>query len=636
MTTAPRIIGPGPADRTNRDADGPASACSPPRAAELPSGAATPPDQLAATAPPAAPDHPAATLPAPQALLLDFGGVVVTTTARATWARELAEVIDTRARALGTELDLAEVEASLRAGRTALSLWKNAASRRLEPRELTAREIVADFLLADLPPTVRAALALEAGEILAAMAPLVADHQVRPGIRELLTECRTRRVRLAIVSNAHSGRAHRTILANLGLADYFGVQIYSDEIGIRKPHPDMIRRATGALGVEPVASWYVGDTLDRDVAAGRRAEVGAVVITRDRRTDHPPFTVTHAPDLVLETPEGLLEHLRTALDGSQMSRPAVTGDQVNEPGREGASPARQRAGEQARDLAGSSSRSRPALLLDHGGVITLSAPNPQRDQEIGARIVAISERIGAPVDLETATRAVAEGWQRHRLRKRRRDALTDPAHRHEEVDPAMLWGDLIGAELPEPLRAALRIEAPELSLALHRTKSVPEPRHGVIELIRWCHERGIVVGIVSNTISGRGVREILARYGLTSMIGPSAYSDEIGVRKPGGLIFEAALAGLETDPADVVYVGDKAVNDGRGGRDAGIGTICLLRGGKDSDETLEAARAAGETDHVLDSPADVIEVLAARLAGPAAAGSPAPSAPTPATAPTTP
>ena len=540
------------------------------------------------------PGAPAPALPAPQALLLDFGGVVISTTSRVTWARELAEIVVERARAVGAVLEAAEVEDSLRVGRAALSLWKNAASRRLAPRELEPREIVEDFLLADLPATVRSALALDAQELLAAMAPLVAEHHLRPGITELLTECAARGIRLGIVSNAHSGRAHRTILENLGLADAFGVQIYSDEVGIRKPHPDMIRLAIEALGVTPQEAWYVGDTLDRDVVAGRRAGVGAVVITRDRRTDHPPFRVTDTPDLVFDTPEGLLAPLREAFEGEGAPVPAGGGPapaQTSSP-----APAR-----------------RPALLLDHGGVITLSTPNPQRFTEVAARILALSQRIGSPIDLATAERAAAEGWDRHRTRKRARDASADPEHRHEEIDPAMLWGDLVGADLPAPLRAALRLEAPQLSLALHRNKNLPAPRPGALELIRWCQEQGIVVGIVSNTISGRGVREILARYGLTAMIGPSAYSDEVGVRKPGGAIFEAALAGLSTDRADVVYVGDKALNDGRGGRDAGIGTVCLLRGGKDSDELLEAALASGDADHVLDSPAQVIDVLGALL-----------------------
>ena len=137
---------------------------------------------------------------------------------------------------------------------------------------------------------------------------------------------------------------------------------------------------------------------------------------------------------------------------------------------------------------------------------------------------------------------------------------------------------------------------------------MPAPPPGALELIRWCHENDIVVGIVSNTISGRGA-EILTGYGGIAYR-LSAYSDEI-VRKPGRAIFEAALAGLGSDPADVLYVGDKSVNDGRGGKDAGIGTVCLLRGGKDSDEQLAAALAAGDAHHVLDSPADVIDLLAA-------------------------
>jgi FMN phosphatase YigB (HAD superfamily) len=87
----------------------------------------------------------------------------------------------------------------------------------------------------------------------------------------------------------------------------------------------------------------------------------------------------------------------------------------------------------------------------------------------------------------------------------------------------------------------------------------------------------------------------------------------VGVRKPGTAVFAAALSGLQVEPADVVYVGDKALNDGRGGRDAGIGTVCLLRGGKDADEALDDALAQGWADHVLDGPADVIDVLAARL-----------------------
>ena len=579
-------------------------------------------------------------LPAPAALLLDFGGVVVTTVSRATWSQELAEDVVARAATLGARLDAGSVAESLRAGRSALSMWKNAASRRLAPRELAPAEIVGDFLLADLPDPVRRTIALDAGELLATMATLVSEHHQRPGIDELLAECAARRIPLGIVSNAHSGRAHRAILADLGLDRFFGVQVYSDEVGIRKPHPGMIRLAAEGLGIAPPQAWYVGDTLDRDVVAGRRAGVGAVVITRDRRTDTPPFRIAEAPDLVLETPEGLIAPLRAALDSAVAEHAASERGAAGGPTTATAPGTEPPAGDPSAAAPSSaaaagvapapSRRGRPAVLLDHGGVITLSTPNPARDEEVGALIVALSERIGHPIDLETAARAVAEGWERHRARKRARDTSADPAHRHDEIDPAVLWGDLVGEGLPEPLRAALRLDGAQLSLSLHRAKSVPAPRPGALELIRWCREQGIVVGIVSNTISGRGVREILARYGVLADLGPSAYSDEIGVRKPGREIFEAALAGLGSDPADVLYVGDKSVNDGRGGKDAGIGTVCLLRGGKDSDEELAQALAGGFADHVLDSPDALIDLLVERLretARPSAAAGAHPAAP---------
>jgi HAD superfamily hydrolase (TIGR01662 family) len=545
----------------------------------------------------------------PRALLLDFGGVVVSTTAREDWAQTLADTVLHLAAGAGFDLDRDLVEQSLRTGRSALSLWKNASSRRQEPRELAPGEIVEDFLLSDLPRPARRALALDAARILAAKSRAVSDHHVRPGIPELLALARDRGIGLGIVSNAHAGGAHREILREKGLDGYVGVQVYSDEVGIRKPHPGMIRLAAEALGADPHETWYVGDTVDRDVVAGRRAGAGRVIITRDRRTDHPPFPVADTPDLILDTPAGLLDELRRTVPAGTLDHPTAEAVRTDAAG---SGPAE--SGAVDRTSAGSRpGPRRVALLLDHGGVLTTSVANPDRDAVMGRALVELSQRCGHLITLEAATAAMRDGWERHRARKRSRDVLTDPDHRFDEVDPAVLWGDLVGADLPEPVRAAMRLEAAQLSYLLHRTKGTPSPREGALELVRWARAQGIVVGIVSNTISGRGVRATLADYGILDLLGPGAYSDEVGVRKPGTAVFAAALSGLQVEPADVVYVGDKALNDGRGGRDAGIGTVCLLRGGKDADEALDDALAQGWADHVLDGPADVIDVLAARL-----------------------
>ncbi|MGJ9425492.1 HAD family hydrolase [Nesterenkonia halotolerans] len=578
--------------------------------------ALTAPDGLTASDDASPPEESTATTstprnagPAPRALLLDFGGVVVSTTPRADWASVLGRMVQERALAAGFPLELAAIEQSLRTGRHALGLWKNAASRRMAPRELAPREIVEDFLLVDLPAPVRSALALDAGRILAAKSHAVSDHHLRPGVTELLDVAREHGIRVGIVSNAHSGRAHRDILTELGIDSQIGVQVYSDEVGIRKPHAGMVRLAAEALGAGVEDCWYVGDTLDRDVVAGRRAGVAQVLITRDRRTDHPPFDVAETPDRILDSPVELLAHLREALAAGSPAVQTQTQSTTTTPGSLRRVP--------SSGAAVTAGRRPLALLLDHGGVITTSVPNPQRDEIVGDALVDLAARSGVELSREDASAAIAAGWERHRARKRERDAMTDPAHRHEEVDPGVLWGDLIGRDLPDPLRAALRIEARELSHLLHRTKGVMRPRPGALELIRWCEEHGVIVGIVSNTISGRGVREQLDDYAVGHLIGPAAYSDEIGVRKPGRAVFDAALAGLEVDPADVVYVGDKVRNDGTGGTEAAIGTIGLLRGGKDKDEALDSALADGLAHHVLDETGDVIDLLTARLAEPA-------------------
>src|SRR5699024_101052 len=85
---------------------------------------------------------------------------------------------------------------------------------------------------------------------------------------------------------------------------------YSDEVGIRKPHPGIIDLAARALGTSARRCWYVGDTLDRDVVAGRRAGVAAVLVTRSHHTDTPPFPVTERADLVVDDPRGIVPALR--------------------------------------------------------------------------------------------------------------------------------------------------------------------------------------------------------------------------------------------------------------------------------------------------------------------------------------
>lgn len=91
------------------------------------------------------------------------------------------------------------------------------------------------------------------------------------GARETLPVLRDRGLRLGLVCNTGRtpGRMLRLVLERLGLARYLKVLTFSDELGLRKPHPEIFRRALAGLGVAPEEAAHIGDNLAADVAGAR-------------------------------------------------------------------------------------------------------------------------------------------------------------------------------------------------------------------------------------------------------------------------------------------------------------------------------------------------------------------------------
>ncbi|PFG41913.1 HAD superfamily hydrolase (TIGR01509 family) [Isoptericola jiangsuensis] len=546
-----------------------------------------------APASPAPTPTPAAPAPAlrrrPDALLLDFGGVLVTTSRRPGGSDEMARHVAAVLARAGHHRTPAELAVVLRGGKRALKDWKNAASRRLEPTELDHRTIWREFYGSPLTPAEREVLAGSAGALQHVITRTLTDHAVRPGVRDLLALARDLGVPVGVVSNAHSGRAHREILDETGLAPFVAVQVYSDEVGVRKPHPGIVELAARALGTTAGRCWYVGDTFDRDVVAGRRAGVGGLVLTRDHHTDHPPFDVAERPDADLPDPRGLVDLLRSTARGAADDAPA------------GPTPARP-----------------GALLLDHGGVIAVSRPDEAVRRTFAASFAAGLSAAGYPtstaeaVDVLEHARAAHKAWKADH-EQGAHDVVA-------EIDATTFWVDLAGPALDHHgpgVRAWLRAEAHALMVGYARTKSVPTVRPGVRELLVAARERGVPVAVVSNTVCGRAVRDELVEAGLDDLVGAHVYSDELGRRKPDASTARTALAALDADPTASVFVGDKPRRDVAAARAAGIGTTVLLRGGSTPDAALDALPPGGPTtpDHVLPGPADVVGLLGAHVTG---------------------
>jgi HAD superfamily hydrolase (TIGR01549 family) len=112
---------------------------------------------------------------------------------------------------------------------------------------------------------------------LAAQTRLPEDH---PTVLRTLAS----RYRLALVSNFDHGPTAHRILAAHDVAQFFEPIVISAEFGRRKPHAAIFHAALERLDAQPAEAWYVGDSLDDDVAGAKNAGVTAVWINAARET----------------------------------------------------------------------------------------------------------------------------------------------------------------------------------------------------------------------------------------------------------------------------------------------------------------------------------------------------------------
>jgi putative hydrolase of the HAD superfamily len=84
--------------------------------------------------------------------------------------------------------------------------------------------------------------------------------------------------RLAVVSNWDSRL--RRILDEHGLVRWFETVVISAEVGWRKPHPGIFRRALEEMGATPAEVLHCGDSVGDDVEGARAAGIRPVLLAR--------------------------------------------------------------------------------------------------------------------------------------------------------------------------------------------------------------------------------------------------------------------------------------------------------------------------------------------------------------------
>ena len=120
---------------------------------------------------------------------------------------------------------------------------------------------------------------------------------------EVLAKLKSWDLRMALICNTGRtpGKTLRIILEQLNLAKYLSVQTFSDEVGLRKPRPEIFECTLRALGVEPSEALHVGDMLDSDIVGARDFGMRAVHVCRTQRDDARPDdgeTIFSLPELL--------------------------------------------------------------------------------------------------------------------------------------------------------------------------------------------------------------------------------------------------------------------------------------------------------------------------------------------------
>jgi putative hydrolase of the HAD superfamily len=96
-------------------------------------------------------------------------------------------------------------------------------------------------------------------------------------------------------------------------------------------------------------------------------------------------------------------------------------------------------------------------------------------------------------------------------------------------------------------------------------------------LLSWLRQRGIRVGVLSNTMWPRSAHErVFLRDNVLHLIDGAVYSSEIPWAKPHREAFQAAMAAVGVDePADCVFVGDRPYDDVHGAKSAGMRAVLV-------------------------------------------------------------
>src|SRR5512139_1911862 len=195
------------------------------------------------------------------AVLFDMGGTLRRTARRT--REEKYQVIQ-------RIMELIDVQGSVDRFSRCLSRRAKAYKRWAEQThiELSEIDLWTQWMLPDFPGDKIKPMAVQLNQLYREALGL---RVIFPESREVVLELFRRGYRLGLVSNTTSSVEVPALLGELEVTGCFETVMLSAVAGKRKPDPGILLSAAAQMRVAPERCAYVGDRLDRDLAAARRA-----------------------------------------------------------------------------------------------------------------------------------------------------------------------------------------------------------------------------------------------------------------------------------------------------------------------------------------------------------------------------
>jgi len=234
-----------------------------------------------------------------EAILFDMGGTLRRTIERT--QEEKQKSIQQMLILLGVEHSVEDFASLLFTRAKAYKDW--AEQTRIE---LNESELWTKWMLPDFPAEQVSGVAVQLNQF---YREAIGRRMVLPESQDVILELFRRGYRLGLVSNTTSSVEVPAVLKELGISGHFETVILSAVVGKRKPNPAILLEATQRMEIAPEQCAYIGDRIDRDVAAARQAGFSKAIILRD-----PNESSANGMNGSNLAPDHVVENLRELLD----------------------------------------------------------------------------------------------------------------------------------------------------------------------------------------------------------------------------------------------------------------------------------------------------------------------------------